>query len=250
LRTLFIFTTTLPMTTAILSALPEEQAGLLGLLDKPECIQRAGRTFWCGTMHKRPVVLALSRVGKVAAATTATTLIEHFGAQSIVFTGVAGGLAPHVQVGDMVIGTQYVQHDMDATPLFARYEVPLYGRSHFDAHTELAATVLEAARAQFLWVGGAKEVNVHQGLIASGDCFIHSATGVQALRAALPDALCVEMEGAAVAQVSFDYQIPFVAVRTISDRADDNAHMDFQQFVREVAGPYAVRLVDALMRKL
>jgi adenosylhomocysteine nucleosidase len=154
------------MTIAILSALPEEQAGMLGLLDKPECIQRAGREFWCGTVHKRPVVLALSRVGKVAAATTATTLIEHFGAHSIVFTGVAGGLAPHVQVGDLVIGTQYVQHDMDATPLFARYEVPLYGRSHFEADKKLTATVLEAARAQFLLVSASKELNIHQGLIA------------------------------------------------------------------------------------
>lgn len=223
---------------------------MLGLLDKPECIQRAGREFWCGTVHKRPVVLALSRVGKVAAATTATTLIEHFGAQSIVFTGVAGGLAAHVQVGDVVIGTQYVQHDMDATPLFARYEVPLYGRSRFEADQKLTATVLEAARAQFFLASASKKLNIHQGLIASGDSFIHSAAEVQALRAALPDALCVEMEGAAVAQVSFDYQIPFVAVRTISDRADDNAHIDFQQFVCDVAGPYAMRLVDALMRKL
>jgi adenosylhomocysteine nucleosidase len=236
------------MTIAILSALPEEQAGLLGLLDRPECVQRAGREFWRGTIHKRPVVLALSRVGKVAAATTATTLIEHFGVRSIVFTGVAGGLAAHVQVGDVVIGTQYVQHDMDATPLFARYEVPLYGRSHFDADAELAATALEAARTQLSIAHGVKNVDIHQGLIASGDCFIHSAAEVQALRSALPEALCVEMEGAAVAQVCFDYQIPFVAVRTISDRADDNAHIDFQQFVRDVAGPYAVRLVDALMR--
>jgi adenosylhomocysteine nucleosidase len=238
------------MTTAILSALPEEQAGVLGLLDQPKCIQRAGREFWCGMLHKRPVVLALSKVGKVAAATTATALIEHFGVRSIVFTGVAGGLAPHVQVGDVVIGTQYVQHDMDATPLFARYEVPLYGRSRFDADTELAASVLEAARALFLEANGSKQTHIHQGLIVSGDCFIHSAADVQVLRVALSDALCVEMEGAAVAQVCYDYQIPFVAVRTISDRADDNAHLDFQQFVSDVAGPYAVRLVDALMRKL
>jgi adenosylhomocysteine nucleosidase len=238
------------MTIAILSALPEEQTGLIELLEKPQCVQRAGRAFWCGTVHKHPVVLALSRVGKVAAATTATTLIEHFGVRSIVFTGVAGGLAPHVQVGDVVIGTQYVQHDMDATPLFARYEVPLYGRSHFAADKALTVTVLEAACARFTLANGSKDINIHQGLIASGDCFVHSAAEVQALRTALPEALCVEMEGAAVAQVSFDYQIPFVAVRTISDRADDSAHIDFQQFVRDVAGPYAVRLVDVLMRKL
>jgi adenosylhomocysteine nucleosidase len=84
---------------------------------------------------------------------------------------------------------------------------------------------------------------VHHGLIASGDRFISSALEAQALCAALPDALCVEMEGAAVAQVCHDYAIPFAAMRTISDRADDNAHVDFPAFVRDVAGPQALSIL-------
>ena len=85
---------------------------------------------------------------------------------------------------------------------------------------------------------------VHRGLIASGDRFVSSAREVQALCAALPEVLCVEMEGAAVAQVCHDYGIPFAALRTISDRADESAHMDFPVFVRDVAGPYALGILS------
>ncbi len=238
------------MTTAILSALPEEQAGVLALLHSPQCTVHAGREFWQGSIHGKPVVLALSRIGKVAAATTATALIERFKVQRMVFTGVAGGLAAKVQVGDVVVGTQYLHHDLDVSPLFPRYEIPGYGRARLDADGILVAIISEAAPAIFQRAGDPKDTNIHAGLIASGDRFVSSAAEVQALRLALPDALCVEMEGAAVAQVCCDYGVPFAAVRTISDRADDTAHLDFAQFVRDVAGPYAVRLVDALMRKL
>jgi adenosylhomocysteine nucleosidase len=236
------------MTIAILSALPEEQTGLLALLQSPQRVARAGREFWHGSIHGKPVVLALSRIGKVAAATTATVLIEHCGAQQIIFTGVAGGLAPQVQVGDVVIGAQYIQHDLDVSPLYPRYEVPFYGLQRFSADTGLVATVSVATKAYQSSAAALKNFQIHQGLIASGDRFVNSATEVATLRAALPDALCVEMEGAAVAQVCHDYQTPFIAVRTISDRADDTAHTDFASFIRDVAGPYAVGLVDALMQ--
>ena len=238
------------MTTAILSALPEEQAGVLALLTSPQRTVHAGREFWQGNIHGKPVVLALSGIGKVAAATTATALVERFKVQRLVFTGVAGGLAPQVQVGDVVLGTQYLQHDFDASPLFPRYEIPGYGRTRFDADPSLFAIFLEAAPAVFHWSLGGKHINVHAGLVVSGDRFVSSATEALALHSALPDAKCVEMEGAAVAQVCHDYGVPFLAVRTISDRADGTAHLDFAQFVRDVAGPYAVRLVDALMQKL
>jgi adenosylhomocysteine nucleosidase len=243
-------TTGLPMTTAILSALPEEQAGVLGLLQAPQCTMHAGREFWQGSIHGQPVVLALSGIGKVAAATTATALIERFQAERVVFTGVAGGLASQVQVGDVVVGKQCLQHDFDASPLFARYEIPGYGRARFDADANLIATILEAAPAIFQGAKGLNPIKIHAGLVVSGDRFVSSATEAQALRLALPDALCVEMEGAAVAQVCHDYGVPFAAVRTISDRADDTARLDFGQFVRDVAGPYAVRLVVALIKQL
>ena len=95
---------------------------------------------------------------------------------------------------------------------------------------------------------------MHQGLIASGDRFVSAAAEAQALHAALSDAghppLAVEMEGAAVAQVCHDYSVPFAAVRTISDRADDTAHVDFPQFVRDVASRYALAIIDEFVRSL
>jgi adenosylhomocysteine nucleosidase len=243
------------MTLAILSALPEEQTGLSGLLSNQELITHAGRRFLKGLIHGQPVVLALCGIGKVAAATTATVLIERFGAQQVVFTGVAGGLGADVQVGDVVLGTHYVQHDMDASPLFPRFEVPLYGVAHFAAHVDLVATlsVAACAHSERISVGfdnqstgqeKSRRFAVHRGLIASGDRFVSSAREVQALCAALPEVLCVEMEGAAVAQVCHDYGIPFAALRTISDRADESAHMDFPVFVRDVAGPYALGILS------
>jgi len=96
----------------------------------------------------------------------------------------------------------------------------------------------------------AEHSKIHTGLILSGDRFVSSAAEVQTLRSELPDALCVEMEGAAIAQVCHDYHLPFVAVRSISDKADDNAHVDFPKFVSEVAGPMAVKLVNELMKRI
>ena len=117
--------------TAILSALPEEQAGLLAQLEGARRHTVASRDFWLGRLQGRPVVLALSRIGKVSASLTASVLIGHLGVSRIVFTGVAGGLAPGVKVGDVVVAQDFIQHDLDASPLFPRYEVPLYGRARF-----------------------------------------------------------------------------------------------------------------------
>jgi adenosylhomocysteine nucleosidase len=250
-----------PAPTAILSALAEEQQGLLDLMRQPRCVARAGREFWQGELQGQPVVLALSRIGKVAAATTATTLIEAFGVKQLVFTGVAGGVGPGVRVGDVVVATGFVQHDMDASPIFPRYQIPLYGREHFACDEPLSAMLSGASRAglerlggQFDSENGRGTCTVHRGLIASGDRFVSAAHEslalMQALAAAGHAPLAVEMEGAAVAQVCFDYGVPFAAVRTISDRADDQAHVDFPKFVTEVASRYALAIIDELMRKL
>lgn len=246
------------MTTAILSALAEEQRGLVAQLTHPVLVTRAGREFWRGELQGRSVVLALSRIGKVAAATTATTLIEAFGVSRIVFTGVAGGVGSGVQVGDVVVATEFVQHDMDASPIFPCYQIPLYGQSRFACDNLLTAMLLEAvntgltrAGGQFKHLNSGKGAGVHAGLIASGDRFVSGAEESRALQDALQAAgfaaLAVEMEGAAVAQVCFDYGVPFAAVRTISDRADDQAHVDFPTFVAEVASGYALEIVNNLM---
>lgn len=239
----------------------EEQQGLVDQLANAVKVTRAGRDFWRGDLMGLPVVLALSKIGKVAAATTATTLIEAFGVDRIVFTGVAGGVGPGVNVGDVVVATDFVQHDMDASPLFPRYEIPLYGRSRFPCDAVLTAMLLEAAcaglaraTAQFNQKKENTQPQVHSGLMASGDRFVSGADESRRLLAALQAGglppLAVEMEGAAVAQVCFDYGIPFAAVRTISDRADDQAHVDFPRFVAEVASRYATAILLELLVRL
>ena len=251
------------MSTAILSALPEEQAGLLPLLDSALSRSHAGRIFWEGHLHGQPVVLALSGIGKVAAATTATALIERFGVRRIVFTGVAGGVGPGVRVGDLVVAKHYVQHDMDASPLFPRWEVPGYARACLDCDGDLSALLVQAATVGLRGVAlqaalqagpSPSRPQVHHGLMASGDRFVATAQAARQLTAELSAAghlvLAVEMEGAAVAQVCVDYGVPFAAVRTISDRADEDAPTDFLQFVRTVASPYAEQVVLHLLQML
>ena len=240
--------------TAILSALAEEQQGLLALLQQAEKISHAGREFWRGQLHGQAVVLALSRIGKVAAATTATALIERFQVRRIVFTGVAGGLAAGVQVGDVVVANEFLQHDLDASPIFPRYQVPLYGQSRFACDAALTALLLQASQAVLSGPAPWPGASVHLGLIASGDRFVSGAQESMALRSALDGAghpvLAVEMEGAAVAQVCFDYGVAFAAVRTISDRADDQAHLDFPLFVKDVASRYARSVLQHFLAAL
>ena len=249
------------MTLAIMSALLDEQRGVLAQLSNPQKVQRAGRTFWCGQWCGHEVVLALTKVGKVAAATTTTALIEAFGVDRVVFTGVAGGIGAGVGVGDVVVANAFIQHDMDSSPLFARYEIPLYGRASMACDAHLTALLLEAAHAGLAGVGShflneerLKAPTLHSGLIASGDRFVSSAMDagqvLKGLQMAGFEALAVEMEGAAVAQVCHDYGVPFAAVRAISDRADDGAHVDFTAFVTQVASPYALAIVSQFVKML
>ncbi len=238
---------------AIVSAMHPELAAVLAWLPQAQTQVVAGREFVLARWHGQEVVAVLSRIGKVAAATTATVLIERFDVQQVLFTGVAGGLAPQAQVGDVVVANAFLQHDMDASPLFPRYEVPWYGRTHFAtdavltaalaraAQTALASGVLDAQAAAELGLGTAR---VQAGLIVSGDRFVSTLAESQRLQQALPEALAVEMEGAAVAQVCHDYGVPFAALRTISDRADDAAHADFLKFVERVASRYSAEILE------
>lgn len=238
----------------VVAALHEELAAVLDRLPRERCQQVAGRAFWLGDWHGHELVAVLARVGKVAAATTATLLIERFGVDRILFTGTAGGLAPGVAVGDLVVASSFLQHDMDASPLFPRHEVPLYGQSRFAADPALSTALAAAAQAVLerpeaaLGLDAVREFalaapRVHRGLLVSGDRFIATAQAGRALHDDLPDALAVEMEGAAVAQVCHDYGVPFAAVRTISDRADDSAHVDFTRFVQAVASHYSAAVL-------
>jgi adenosylhomocysteine nucleosidase len=238
--------------TAIVAAMQQELQALLHALDDVHIERHAGRDFHLGHLHGRPVVLVLSRIGKVAAAITATLLIERFGVERMVFTGVAGGLGP-AQVGDVVVARELLQHDMDASPLFRRHEVPLSGRSRFTVDVALADALADAARAVLAdphaafgpeaAALGVTAPRLHQGLIISGDRFVATAPESRELAARLPDALAVEMEGAALAQVCHDCGVPFAVLRTVSDRADDSAHVDFMQFIDAVAARASASIV-------
>lgn len=238
----------------IMSAMHEELAAVLQAMPDEHRVRLAGRDFWVGHWQGHSVVAVLSRIGKVAAATTATLLISHFKAEALVFTGVAGGLGAGVKVGDVVVASGLLQHDMDASPLFPRHEVPLYGRSVFETDTVLSDALAAAAQqvlghapahlgsaamAEF----GLAAPQVHRGLVLSGDRFVSTTLESRDLLQVLPSALAVEMEGAAVAQVCWDLGVPLAAVRTISDRADDSAHTDFNRFIREVASRYSLAIL-------
>jgi adenosylhomocysteine nucleosidase len=243
---------------AIVSAMEQELSAVLALLPDEQKVRVAGREFWVGHLHGQQVVAVLSRIGKVAAATTATLLIERFGATAVLFTGVAGGLGPGVERGDIVVADSFLQHDLDASPIFPKYEVPLYGISRFATDAALSARLeaaagavaLDAARligADATLAFGISRARLHRGLVLSGDRFVSSSAESAALRQAMPDALAVEMEGAAVAQVCHDYGVPLAAVRVISDRADDAAHVDFLGFVEAVASRYSAAVLEQLL---
>jgi adenosylhomocysteine nucleosidase len=229
------------MRIAIVAAMQEELQAVLALMPDESRQAAAGRDFFVGHLHGREVVVVLSRIGKVAAATTAAVLIERFGVEAIVFTGVAGGLGPDVEVGHVVVADAFMQHDIDASPLFPRYEVPLYGTSTFATDRAWSDRLAQAAASAL------PGVRLHRGLVLSGDRFVATSSESRALQAALPEALAVEMEGAAIAQVCHDFGVPFAAVRTISGRADDVAHLDFATFLREVASRHSAAIVQALL---
>lgn len=248
-------------TIAIISALHEEQAGLLALMPGQRPERLGGREFWRGQLHGHEVIAVLSGIGKVAAATTTAVLLERFQPQQVIFTGVAGGIASGVAVGDIVVGSSYLQHDMDASPLFPRHELPGYGRSRLPADPRLLALMQQAAEEAIAWLPrqlgpatrtafGLHSPRVHSGKIVTGDRFVATAAESRALRSELGAALAVDMESAAVAQVCHDYGVPFCAVRTISDRADDQAHVDFPAFLQQVARHYSGRMLETALSLL
>jgi len=246
----------------IVAALPEEATGLFAEIaasPAAEMVRIGQRDFHVGTLWGRRCVLTLARIGKVAAATTATALIHQFGVEAILFTGVAGAASPSVRVGDIVLADVLLQHDLDASPLFPRYEVPITGVSRFPTDRRLRDR-LSAAAASFLAEGmpsvpasaragfGLEKPSLHHGLVISGDRFVSSLGEIEKLRRELPDALALEMEGAALAQVCHDYAVPFAVLRTVSDSADDTAYVDFPAFMKEVASHYSHEIVRRFLQ--
>ncbi len=242
----------------VLAALPEELGDLIASMRADggmRTVTHGRRDYHVGTVHGVSCVVTLARVGKVAAAATVSALIHAFDVDAVVFAGVAGGVGRAVRIGDIVVSDALLQHDLDASPIFPRYEVPLLGVSRFNADAALAARLAEACERFVAEEGaslatrfGTQQACVHRGLVISGDRFVASAAEVEALRDALPDALAVEMEGAAIAQVCYEYGVPCAVVRTISDTADAHAPASFKTFLTDIAGAYSTGILQRFLR--
>lgn len=232
----------------IIGAMPEELAAVVAAVDAEEIVELGGRRYHRGRYRGEPVTCVVSRIGKVAAAATAAILIERFSPRAIVMTGLAGALDDRLAIGDVVIADRVIQHDLDARPLFPRHEVPLLGVAEIAADPVLSDRLARAAETieAPAWLA-LERPRVWRGLVASGDQFFASAEATAALHALLPDALAVEMEGAAVAQVCYEHGVPFAIARVISDTASHQAAVDFARFLREACGPYARVLVEAVL---
>jgi adenosylhomocysteine nucleosidase len=249
------------MKIGIMGAMIEEIVHLKRAIQQSSHHERGRREFTSGMLQGHEVVVVFSRWGKVAASSTATTLIEHFGVDLLIFTGVAGAIDEELNVGDIVIGSQLVQHDMDASaiPGIKKFEIPLLGLQFFEPPSHFVAKAKLAAQTYFKHHSVAAEIlakfdishpKVVTGLIASGDQFIASGTVANALRQHLPHLQCVEMEGAAVAQVAYEHNIPCLVVRTISDKANSTAPLDFPVFLQEVAAHFTCGSVLHLLDEL
>lgn len=238
---------------AILSAMQEEIQALLHQLQNVSTIEKGKRTYYTGTLFHKKVVLVFSRWGKVAAAATTTQLINDFDLDEIIFTGVAGAISNQLNIGDVVIGKNLFQHDLNASPFYKKFEIPILKKRSLETKNPeklIAATQLFLSNYhQYILKNDAKLFEITQpklvlGDIASGDQFISSLKKIAKLNKQLPSAICVEMEGAAVAQICYEYNMPFSILRIISDKANDNANIDFSKFSNAIASNYALGILE------
>jgi adenosylhomocysteine nucleosidase len=200
----------------------------------------AGISFVEGLFEGKRIVLCKSGVGKVNAAVTTQLLIDKYEVDTVLFTGVAGALDPELSIGDIVVSTECMQHDMDVTALgFPRGTIPFQMSSLFGAAPDLIERAAASARKLF-------DGQTKLGRVLSGDQFIADRQAVKSLHEELGGS-CTEMEGAAVAQVCAMNGIPYVVIRSMSDKADGSAHMNFAEFTL-LASEHSYRLVADMIK--
>lgn len=231
----------------ILGAMDSEVETLKATLQDRKELTAAGMTFYSGTLAGCPAVVAQCGIGKVCAAMGAQAMIDHFGLIGLINTGVAGGLHHSLEVGDIVLSTDAVQHDFDLTAFgYAKGYISGIGSS--DRPTRFVAdeglkNIFRAVAPSVLQ--GQKFI---EGTIASGDVFVDNTQLKRELIAQF-DASAAEMEGAAIAQAAYLNQIPFLVIRAISDLAEKKANVSFDTFVVQAAETSA-RLVLAMCEKM
>ncbi|GGD65309.1 5'-methylthioadenosine/adenosylhomocysteine nucleosidase [Paenibacillus nasutitermitis] len=225
----------------IMGAMAEEIELLHKHVERANSFEKAGITYVSGHLHGHEVIFCKSGVGKVNAAVCTQLLIDA-GADCILFTGVAGALDPSLNIGDIVVSTSCQQHDMDCRPLgFSRGEIPFQDVSEWVADAALVDLAVRAC--EDLFPGRSMK-----GKVLSGDQFVASRELVRELHEELGGA-CTEMEGASLAQVCVMNGTPFVVIRSMSDKADGSAHVNFADFT-VTASVNSHRIIDEMLRRM
>ncbi|WP_282941683.1 5'-methylthioadenosine/adenosylhomocysteine nucleosidase [Paenibacillus sp. RC67] len=226
----------------VIGAMKEEIEQFLQHMEQVNVTEKAKVQFREGLFHGKPIVLCKSGVGKVNAAVTTQVLIDTYGVDAIIFTGVAGAVDPELNVGDIVVSSESMQHDMDVTALgFPIGTIPYEETSVFAADEALRQLAVNASGELF-------PGRVKVGRILSGDQFIASRETVSKLYSEL-QGTCTEMEGASVAQVCVMNEIPHVIIRSMSDKADGSAHVNFAEFTVQ-ASENSYRIVEHMLKQL
>jgi len=240
---------------AILGAFPKEVIKLKEQVANKEVDIIEEMEFVSGRLRGKKVAIAFTGIGKVNAAMTCGLMIEHFKPKEVIFTGIAGGVNPDLQFGDIVIGTKTAQHDLglftDDGIIQRGTRNPLTGMRNpvfFEADERLLAAAEQAARQVQLKTittsRGERKPKIIKGVIATGDVFVSSASKSEELRSKLGSEV-VEMEGGAVAQICYQRGIPCLVIRSVSDKADAKARQDWRQF-HELAAENSARLVTEI----
>ncbi len=207
-------------------------------------LEKASMTFLEGTLNQVPVVVVRSGIGKVNAGMCVQILTDVFHVTHVINTGVAGSLNAAIDIGDIVLSTDTLYHDVDATGFgYPLGEVPQLGTLTFAADSGM----ISQARSSCEIVN--PEIKVFEGRIVSGDQFVSSPQVKENILKNFPGSLCTEMEGAAISHAAWLNHIPFVIIRAISDKADDSAHMDYPAF-EKAAAEHSARLVEHMIQQL
>ena len=215
--------------TGIIGALEEEVDSLKKAIKNAKITSIAGMEFCEGTLDGKKVVVVKCGIGKVNAGACAQILINVFGVNRIINTGVAGSLDASIDIGDIVVSTDAVQHDFDLTPLgFAPGELDGIGTPALTASVPMRASAVNAVKIC------APEANVFEGRICTGDQFVSSEEQKKKIVEGF-GGLCCEMEGGAIAQICCQNEVPFVIIRAISDKADGSAEMSYTEFLKIAA---------------
>ncbi|OCA86484.1 5'-methylthioadenosine/S-adenosylhomocysteine nucleosidase [Bacillus sp. FJAT-27986] len=230
------------MKIAIIGAMEEEVAYLRENIESAESVVIANTEYTTGQMFGVDVILLKSGIGKVNAAMGTTVLLEKFKPDFIINTGSAGGYNPELNVGDMVISTEVRHHDVDVTAFDYEYgQVPQLPAA-FIADEKLVSLAEKVA-------AGIDGVGVGKGLIATGDVFMSDPERVRFVREKFPQLQAVEMEAAAIAQVAYQFNVPFVVTRALSDIAGKESDLSFDQFL-EKAALHSAQLAMGIVKEL